>query len=278
MQVSEVFQRAYGAWSAYGAMRSRRERCKRFTYGDQWGDPVSDGHGGYICEGEQIVNSGKRPYTNNLIRQLVKSVVGHYRTLAREQGYYSGAVAQVSRRNQLPELDARAMEEFLISGCAIQRVADERRWHGNGVWVDNVDPRRFFANAFQDPRGWDIDMLGMLHDMTLPELLNRFCGGDGARAAEIRSLYSGIESGAVASLAQTGAPSFHVCSAAGRCRVVEVWTFDSRPSANGSADAEFCWHCRNFAPDGTLLAEYDSPYAHGSHPFVIKFYPLTDGF
>ena len=28
---------------------------------------------------------------------------------------------------------------------------------------------------------------------------------------------------------------------------------------------------------GHLLAEYDSPYRHGTHPFVMKFYPLTDG-
>ena len=37
------------------------------------------------------------------------------------------------------------------------------------------------------------------------------------------------------------------------------------------------WHCRWFSPMGDLLAEWDSPWAHGSHPFVIKFYPLTDG-
>ena len=28
---------------------------------------------------------------------------------------------------------------------------------------------------------------------------------------------------------------------------------------------------------GDLLTEYDSPWPHGSHPFVIKLYPLTDG-
>ena len=28
---------------------------------------------------------------------------------------------------------------------------------------------------------------------------------------------------------------------------------------------------------GDLLCEYDSPWPHGSHPFVIKLYPLTDG-
>lgn len=26
-----------------------------------------------------------------------------------------------------------------------------------------------------------------------------------------------------------------------------------------------------------LLDEYDSPFGHGSHPFVVKFHPLTDG-
>ena len=28
---------------------------------------------------------------------------------------------------------------------------------------------------------------------------------------------------------------------------------------------------------GDLLTEYDSPWPHGSHPFVLKLYPLTDG-
>lgn len=276
MQVSKVFSRAYAAWSACGGMRLRRERCKRFTYGDQWGDPVPDGRGGYMSECSLILQDGKRPYTNNLIRQLVKSVVGRYRTIARQEGYYGGPVAALARRNALGELDARALEEFLISGCAIQRVADERRWGGNGVWIDNVDPRRFFVNAFHDPRGWDIDLAGMLHDMSLPELVNRFAGGDAVRAAELRRIYSGVDTeGALSDTLE--AVNFHVCPAPGRCRVIEVWTFDSRPAAADSPDAEFCWHCRNFAPDGTLLAEYDSPYGHGSHPFVIKFYPLTDG-
>ena len=37
------------------------------------------------------------------------------------------------------------------------------------------------------------------------------------------------------------------------------------------------WHCRWMAPDGTLLAEYESPYKHRQHPYAVKFYPLTDG-
>ncbi len=278
MEVSKILQRAYAAWNSCGAMRQRRLRCKRFTYGDQWCDLVPDGHGGYVPESRRISESGKNAYTNNLIRQLVKTVVGRYRRLAADDGIYIGDIASTARRNSLAELDARAMEEFLISGCAIQRISNERRWNGNGVWVDNVDPRRFFVNRYHDPRGWDIDLVGMLHDMPLAELINRFSGGDGARASEFRRIYGSL-SGApsLESVGDSDSISFHCGGNPERCRVIEVWTFDCRPSAGTTADSDFCWHCRNFAPDGTVLAEYDSPYAHGSHPFVVKFYPLTDG-
>ncbi len=51
-------------------------RLKRYTYGDQWSDPVRLPSGLTVSEGEAAGNGGERPMTNNLIRQLVKSVVG----------------------------------------------------------------------------------------------------------------------------------------------------------------------------------------------------------
>jgi hypothetical protein len=38
-----------------------------------------------------------------------------------------------------------------------------------------------------------------------------------------------------------------------------------------------CWHCRILSPEGDLLYEADSALPDGRHPFVMKFYPLTDG-
>ncbi len=276
-----ILVRAYNAWSSAADFRSRRERYKRFTYGDQWCDAVPDGHGALITERESIERSGKRPYTNNLIRRLVKSVVGRYRTDAAEKGLYGGDIADAAARNALAELDARLLEEFLISGCAVQRIVDERRWGGRGVWVDNVDPRRFFVNKFHDPRGWDVDMAGMLHDMTFAELVNRFGMGDRRRVEKIRRLYdsnSGDRAYAGATALGTAETmnDFFIADSPDRLRVIEVWTFDSRPAPRG-ASLRFAWHCRMFAPDGTVLAEYDSPCRHGAHPFAIKFYPLTDG-
>lgn len=37
------------------------------------------------------------------------------------------------------------------------------------------------------------------------------------------------------------------------------------------------WRYRYFAPNGYLLASGDSPYSHGMHPFVVKYFPMTDG-
>ena len=278
-----VLESAYAAWSEASSLRERRERYKSYTYGDQWCDLVSDRTGRRMREDRLLLESGAKPLTNNLIRQLVKTVVGRYRAQTAENGFYASKhIADIARRNSLAELDSRMLEEFLISGCAVQRIVDERRWGGCGVWVDNIDPRRFFVNAFHDPRGWDIDLIGMLHDMSLPEVVNRFAGGSAARAAELKRIYGGAEASGTFAGGELGtsegAMDFFCPSVPGRCRVVEVWTLDCREhDGDESADFDFAWHCRYLAPAGSLLAEHDSPYRHRMHPFVVKFYPLTDG-
>ncbi len=274
---------AYRAWLAGARFRARRERYKRFTYGDQWSDIVEDAEGRLMREDRLIRLSGKRPVTNNLIRQLVKNIVGRYRTRCAEAAVYAGPhIGKLAKRNALAELDSRLIEEYLISGCAIQRIVAEPRFRGDGVWIDNVDPRAFFANKFCDPRGWDIELIGMLHDMTFPELVNRFAGGKTAREEELRHLYSPESTPDMPDMtigeALDGGGNFYRSADPNRFRVIEVWSFDARKDADPDcASRSFAWHCRWLAPDGTVLSEYDSPYAHRSHPFAVKFYPLTDG-
>ena len=74
-----VLALAYKAWQNGESLRNRRNRYKQYTYGQQWNDLVRDEHGNLITEGELAVKDGKRPMTNNLIRQLVKCVVGRFR-------------------------------------------------------------------------------------------------------------------------------------------------------------------------------------------------------
>ena len=88
----EILKSAYRAWSAAGDLRRRRARYKRYTYGDQWSDLVRDSRGRLVTERDQLTASGKRPMINNLIRQLVKTIVGRYRTQAAEAGRYDDEV------------------------------------------------------------------------------------------------------------------------------------------------------------------------------------------
>lgn len=302
--MSSILTQAYKAWRDNSELRSRRNRYKQYTYGQQWNDPIVDENGATITEGELALRNGKRPMTNNLIRQLVKCVVGRFRNTIGETAVNNPALADVYRQNNLDELDSRLLEEFLISGCAIQRVAHEQRLHGRGVWIDNVNPARFFVNPFKDPRGWDIEMIGMIHDMSMAEVIMRFARGDRKKAMTLRNLYQSDE-------IHMGSAFFNAPH--GRCRVIEVWTLESSESllchdrhqaqlfalstsqreqldAENSRRAD-CgtapidsrwhidthWHCRYLAPDGSLLDSFPSPYPHRSHPFVVKLYPLIDG-
>lgn len=233
-----VFAAAYEAWCGGSALRQSRARYKDFTYGRQWGDKVETPSGHIMTEGEYSRICGRTPQTNNIIRQLVKTIVGRFRAMVREdagQRTLSGMVSrqemsEIRRSNALDEIDARMLEEFLISGCAIQRVTVEKRMAGEGVWVDNVSPASFFINRFTDPRGLDIELVGMLHSLSFREVMMRF-GTDCRRAEEIRRAYgrSDVDEPAIPGVSlgdDVAADFFHAPGR--RCRVIEVWTLESR--------------------------------------------------
>ncbi len=309
-----ILDAAYRAWNGGAEFRSRRLRYKRFTYGDQWDDPVVASNGNVITAAERARIHGRRPMTSNLLRRLVKSVIGRYRYQRQEQDRLTGRKAQIYKTNNLDEIDCRSLEEFLISGCTVQRVIGERRLMGDGVWVDMVSPDSFFVNRIRDPRGWDTELVGMLHDWSLTETVIRLAGPDTRRAAAIRQLYSSLESAPVpGNLGSVGDRESFVCAPPGRCRVIEVWTLEATerlrchdrhrascftvPITAGDRierinrgrisrgcqpietkwEASTAWRCRWMAPDGTVLHTHLSKAPDGRHPFRFRFYPMIDG-
>lgn len=307
----EVFTAARRSWLAAKTLRERRNRYKRFTFGDQWSDTTFNDRGETLREGDLAKEQGMRPMTNNLIRQMVKSVVGYYRNSLRQEP--PKHLTQAYNANKLDELDARTLEEFLISGCAIQRISHENRPEGgHRQWVDMVNPARFFVNSINDPRGIGVNLIGQLHDMTIDELTMRFAHGSRRRAEELRAIYSSIGEPIPRLLGESlnSSLTFSVATD-GLCRVIEVWTRDYNEHlrchdlANGryyttplsreqaiiadnkrrlevgiplvdyAWNMDCHWHCRFISPDGQLLDELDSPT--GSHPYAFKFYPLIDG-
>lgn len=274
-----VLEEVVRAWRGGAEIRARRRRLMLHTYGEQWSDRTFTAEGRAVSEFDKAVMSGMRPLTNNLLRALVKSVVGRFRFNVAQAGAPADeTLSRLHSVNFLPELDARALEEYLISGCVIQKIICEARpGVGLGVWVDNVSPDTFFCNRFRDPRGTDIRLVGMVRDMSVEELKLRFGHGSSRRCARLeracREFRDRRPSLLPLSEAQTEA-SLVTPSAPGLVRVIEVWTFDIAPS---DPHLDPHWHCRFLLPDGRVIDETRSLLPSGSHPFAVKFYPLTDG-
>ncbi|MCM1292516.1 MAG: hypothetical protein NC111_00995 [Bacteroides sp.] len=308
------FDMALEAWMASDQLRRKRERFIRYTYGRQWDDPDRSPVDGSTCtEFDAAVVRGLYPQTNNLIRQLLKSIIGNFRSSLKDNPPLA-ALPEIAAMNDIDELDCRLLEEFLISGVAVQRVCCERRPSGTGTWIDNINPADFFVNRYSDPRGIDIDLIGMLHSMSLGEVLMRYANTGKGNADRIMKAFNSDVS-EPSPRTPLGHPSTHRFFNAeqGLCRIIEVWTLESHPvvrchdrhearmfvttpenipeirrlnarrAAEGLEPVDIRtssvlrWHCRIYLPDGELLDSFVSPYKGGGHPFVVKMYPLVDG-
>ena len=313
MSRERILEEARARWESLADLRERRNRYKRFTYGRQWDDAITDPHSGQkVTERSLLSKDGRPPLTNNLIRQLVKTIIGRFR-MGRGEAE-RGALDRVYVLNELDELDSRLLEEFLISSIAVQRVCREVR--DDGLFlprVENVSPERMFFNVPKDPRGIDIDIIGTLHDMKPEEVAIRWGGSKRATARRILFRCQRL----IADNAKRGVSHWDSItdfySADGNyVRVVEVWKReafeqlkvhdpengtitlmdpseeanietenilrkrDRRPELTARWEMVRQWVGRWFLSDGTLLSKMTAP-AGVSHPFIVKLYPLIDG-
>lgn len=63
--------------------RRDRQRNKRYCYGKQW-DDIIEVDNKRMTEEEYIKSQGNIPLKNNLIRRLVRNVIGVYRSQSKE--------------------------------------------------------------------------------------------------------------------------------------------------------------------------------------------------
>lgn len=267
----ELLQTACRTWMTGAEFRKRRRRYKRYTYGDQWSDIVYDRNNRAVREEYMVSKDGRPPFTNNLIRRMVKTVVGRYRADNEDKKYYSNSAADEA----LFELDCRMLEEFLISGGAVQYLRALPGQDENGATaVSNVNIPMFFVNPYRDPLGRDIELLGQCHDLTMAQLLKSMGKRDIRRMEWLRNFYKSLSNSEEGSTLLGGSREENFYRGApGRYRVVEVWKHEATIKRD-SGEVITQWKCHWLAPDGTVLKE-EPPC--DEHPFTIKFYPLTDG-
>lgn len=244
----DVLMEAQHYWDNMSRFRKDRERNKRYNYGDQWKDVITvDGE--TVTEEEYIKSQGNVPLKTNLIRRLVRNVLGVYRSQAKEPtciardrdeqklGETMSTILQCNMQmNRMTELYARTMEEFLISGFIVHR-----KWYGwrndkCDCWTDYVQPNNFFIdNNMRDFRGWDVSCLGEVHDVSFETLCRQFAESPEdynklsriyASARNKQTLSANCERFGYSRLQNY---DFLFVSDPTRCRVIEVWRKESKP-------------------------------------------------
>jgi len=244
----DVLLQAQQAWGNMGKFRKDRERNKRYTYGDQWGDYVTVDCE-EMTEEEYIKTQGSVPLKNNLIRRLVRNVLGVYRSQSKEPtctardrdeqklGETMSTILQCNMQmNRMSEVYARSMEEFLISGFVVHR-----KWFGwrndkLDCWTDYVQPNNFFIDSnMRDFRGWDVSLLGEIHDVSFENVCEQFAESP-EDYKKLRDIYASARNRDYMNrtyeefgYSRLQNYDFLLTSDPSRCRVIEVWRKESKP-------------------------------------------------
>ncbi len=255
-------QECAACWNALDEARRKLRRSLMYSYGDQWGDYVTDPDTfGQITEGELIKKNGKVPLKNNMIAPILSNVDGQLRQnlmrpvcVARDQAeskvgeMMSVAIEYVHDINEMEELDADSMRMLLNGGMTAQRIeygvnpSKERR----DVWVHSVNPSRLFFNtSLEDVRMWDLTCIGELFDLPLDEVLAHF-GTTPQRKQRIREIYGDVAqplfaSGRAMQGDESRDLSFYSASRLGLCRVILGWKLESRDSYRWSDSSSGTW-------------------------------------
>ena len=296
-----------------------------------------------MSEEEYIKSQGNVPLKNNLIRRLVRSVLGVYRSQSKEPtcterdrdeqklGETMSTILQCNMQlNRMNDVYARTMEEFLISGFIVHRKSYGWRNGKEDCWTDYVQPNNFFIdNNMRDFRGWDVSVLGEVHDISFGQLCEQFASCP-QEYRQLRDIYKwAARKDYIATYAERFGYSrlenydFLFTSEPGRCRVIEIWRKEQKPRyrchdyQNGDIfkidEEDYAqvvlteneermrmakeagmpedevplikatwfvddyWYFYYLSPFGDILREGETPYEHGSHPYVFKAYPFIDG-
>lgn len=231
-------------WDSMRDFRTRRQRNKKYYRGDQWSDEVYDQETDqYITEETYIMNQGKVPLKQNQIRQLMKNLIGQYRSnpnksivmsRSRENAVVTemltNALQCALQNNMATELDARLFEEYGLSGAPIQKVGYDyfKTRNLEDVRLYNVNPSRFFCNSdVADIRLTDLRLAGEIIDTTIDEIVSAFAKNNTDEKI-IRDIYTGLVS--TAYLSENGLDSsridnldFYLPVDFNKARLFEIW-------------------------------------------------------
>ena len=247
-RATDILLYAQTLYSNMQRFREDRERNKKYTYGDQWSDKVCV-DGVVMTEEEYIKKQGNVPLKNNLIRRLVRNIIGVYRNQATEPTCISrdrdeqklaetmSTLLQYNMQlNRMGEVYARSLEEYLISGMIVHRKYFGRINDREDCWTEYVQPNNFFIDtSMRDFRSWDCSCVGEIHDISFDEVCSKFAKS-GEDYEKLSNIYALAKQARVFTqmwdeFGYNVRPDFDflIPKVDTRCRVIEVWRKETKP-------------------------------------------------
>jgi hypothetical protein len=265
----ELLGRCNQAWNNLDDVRQVRDRVRRYTYEDQWGD-VIEYRNGTITERKYIQQKGNVPLQNNIMISILNSVVGLYAKQSGEPNCFAvkhdaqwlsdmmtATMQTCWQKTYMRDVLKTAFEDFIIGGVAVARETYEERDGRLDAWTDIINPNYAFWEAGSDVRMTDMQLVGCLYDVAPGDLYQKFCNAKyGWTIEEINDVFeisdtdfhryfktSGVQQNEQDRLDYI---SFDRPSRESLCRLIEVWTKESKeryfcydPIAEKADEVEF---------------------------------------
>ena len=239
------------AWNDKNDIRLVRDRVRRYTYEDQWGDIIEYRHG-RTTERKYIQSKGNVPLQNNIMISILNSVVGLYAKQSGEPNCFavkhdaqwlsdmmSATMQTCWQKTYMRDVLKTAFEDFIIGGVAVSRETYEERNGHLDSWTDIINPNYAFWEAGTDVRMSDLQLVGALHDVAPGQLYRQFCNQKyGWTVNEINEVFGINKTDSHRYFRSAGlqqneqdaldAISFDKPSNNSKCRLIEVWTKESK--------------------------------------------------
>lgn len=240
-----LLERVYTHWRSLADFRKRRARARDYFRGYQWRDLIEDPlTKEMVTEEDYIKSQGKVPLKQNLIRQMVKNLLGQYRSnptqtiilsrvaeKANETEMMTNAIQSVKQTNNTNEVDVRTLEEFFISGASLHKIlySPDNLHDTEDVLIKKTSLSRAFFNADIESFGHDdIRLIGEMHDLTMDDIVAAFAINK-TDESRIRGMYREIYQDPLftslrgLSSRNTDELDFYIPKDINKGRVFEVW-------------------------------------------------------
>lgn len=281
----EILETVDTTWSAGAPFRRQTERSSRYYKGEQWKDKVvirhRDGTSETLTEEEYIERQGKPALKQNLIRPLVRNIIGQLRLNPYKSTVFSrsqdgqkaadmmtSALEGVHTMNNKNERDARLFETYLVSGAAIYNTGykfdDERKMPY--PYYKAVDPSRYFQTiAASDVCGEDVDFCGDFFDTSLLDIKSMYAKTKG-QEKELEEIYGKSTRRDVVSNLQfvssnTENVSPRISLGNGECRVIRVCRKEGHWDLAVHDYSDASWETYNLSTNPNIKASIDAEIA-----------------